>query len=44
MTTYKTIRKQANTLNRELKKQYFSGKIAKEKGNMKGTWHTVTNL
>ena len=44
MTAYKTLRKQANTLNRELKKQYFAEKIAKEKGNMKGTWKTVNQL
>ena len=44
MTAYKTLRNQANTLNRELIKQYFAEKIPKEKGNMKGTWKTVNQL
>ena len=44
MTIYKNVRSQATTLNRELKKQHFAEKIAKEKGNMKGTWKIINQL
>ena len=44
MTAYKNVRNQATTLNRELKKQHFAEKIAKEKGNMKGTWKIINQL
>ena len=44
MTAYKTLGNQTKPLHRELKKQYFAEKIAKEKGNMKGTWETVNQL
>ena len=44
MTAYKNVRNQATSLNRELKKQHFAEKIAKERGNMKGTWKIINQL
>ena len=44
MTAYKNVRNQATSLNRELEKQNFAEKIAKEKGNMKGTWKIINQL
>ena len=44
MNSYKQYRNQANALNKKLKKQYFSDKINKNKGNMKDSWQTINQL
>ena len=42
--TYRNVRNQVTTLNRQLKKQYFAQKITKEEGNMKATWQIVNQF
>ena len=42
--TYRDVRNQVITLNRQLKKQYFAQKITKEEGNMKATWQIVNQF
>ena len=44
MTAYKSLRNQVTSLNRHLKKQYFSDKIIATEGNVKGTWETINQL
>ena len=44
MMTYRNVRNQVTTLNRQLKKQYFAQKITKEEGNMKATWQIVNQF
>ena len=44
MMTYRNVRNQVTTLNRQLKKQYFAQKITNEEGNMKATWQIVNQL
>ena len=41
MTAFKSLRNQVTSLNRHLKKQYFSDKIITTESNVKGTWETI---
>ena len=41
---YRQARNRVNSLNIELKKQYFSKKISECKGNMKESWKTINEL
>ena len=40
-TAYKSLKNLVTSLNRHLKKQYFSEKIITSEGNIKGTWETI---
>ena len=44
MESYKQVRNKVNNLNKKLKKEYFSKKIAHNKGNLKETWKTINLL
>ena len=44
LMTYRTVRNQVTSLNRQLKKQYFAQKFTNEEGNMKATWQIVDQL
>ena len=44
MASYRHIRNRVNNLNKNLKRDYFSNKIALEKGNLKETWKTLNLL
>ena len=44
MESYKHVRNNVNSLNKKLKKEYFSKKIAHNKGNLKETWKTINLL
>ena len=44
MDSYRQARNRVNSLNVQLKKQYFSAKISECKGNMKESWKTVNEL
>ena len=44
MATYRQVRNRVNNLNKRLKREYFSEKIAFDKGNLKATWKTLNLL
>ena len=44
MASYRHVRNPFNSLNRNLKREYFSNKIVLEKGNLKETWKTLNLL
>ena len=44
MDAYRQTRNRVNSLNIQLKRQYFSAKISECKGNMKESWKTVNEL
>ena len=44
MDSYRQARNKVNSLNIQLKKQYFSTKISECKGNMKESWKTINEL
>ena len=44
MDSYREARNKVNSLNIQLKKQYFSTKISECKGNMKESWKTINEL
>ena len=44
MESYRQLRKNVNTMNNKLKKQYFSNKISACKGNVKDSWKTINEL
>ena len=44
MESYKQVRNNVNNLNKKLKKEYFSKKIAHNKGYLKETWKTINSL
>ena len=44
MKSYRHVRNQVNKLNRELKREYFTHKIASCKGDLKNTWKTINNV
>ena len=44
MASYRHMRNRVNNLNKNLKQEYFSKKIALEKGNLKETWKTFNLL
>ena len=44
MDSYRQARNRVNSLNVQLKKQYFSAKISECKGNVKESWKTVNEL
>ena len=44
MESYKQVRNSVNNLNKKLKKEYFSKKVAHNKGNLKETWKTINLL
>ena len=44
LESYKQLRNNVNNLNKKLKKEYFSKKIAHNKGNFKETWKTINSL
>ena len=41
MASYRHVRNRVNNLDKNLKREYFSNKIALEKGNLKETWKTL---
>ena len=41
---YRQARNRVNSLNIQLKRQYFSAKISECKGNMKESWKTINEL
>ena len=44
MDAYRQLRNKANTLNRSLKREYFSKKLAACKGDLKQSWKTINLL
>ena len=44
MDSYRQARNKVNSLNIQLKKQYFSTKISECKGNTKESWKTINGL
>lgn len=44
MTAYRHVRNVGNKQNKAPKRQYFSGKIRRYEGDMKGTWETFNQL
>ena len=44
MESYRQVRNIVNTLNKQLKKEYFVRKILSCKGNMKDPWRTINEL
>ena len=44
MESYRQLRNKVNTMNVQLKKQYFSNKISACKGDVKGSWKTINEL
>ena len=44
MSSYRHIRNKINKQNSELKRQYFSEKLAQAKGNMKESWKTINQV
>ena len=42
--SYKHVRNQVNKLNEQLKREYFTNKIASCEGDLKNTWKTVNNV
>ena len=44
MQSYRQIRNKANNLNRQLKREYFSGKITQFQGDLKKTWKTINQV
>ena len=44
MDSYRQIRNRVNSLNIQLKKQYFSTKISECRGNMKESWKAINEL
>ena len=44
MASYRRVRNQVNNLNKNLKREYFSKKIALQKGNLIETWKTLNLL
>ena len=44
MESYKQIRNKVNNLNKKLKREYFSKKIASSKENLKDTWKAINLL
>ena len=44
MESYEQIRNKVNNLNKKLKREYFSKKVACNNGNLKGTWKAINLL
>ena len=44
MDAYKQLRNKANILNKNLKREYFSKKLAACKGDLKQSWKTINLL
>ena len=44
MDSYRQIRNRVNSLNIQLKKQYFSTKLSECRGNMKESWKAINEL
>ena len=44
MSSYRQIRNKTNKQNFELKRQYFSERLAQAKGNMKESWKTINQV
>ena len=44
MSSYRHIRNKINKQNSELKRQYFSERLAQAKGNMKESWKTINQV
>ena len=44
MQSYRQLRNQVNKLNGELKREYFTHKIASCEGDLKKTWQTINNV
>ena len=44
MASYRQIRNKVNTLNVQLKRQYYTNKISACEGNMKESWKTINEL
>ena len=44
MDSYRQTRNKVNTLNKQLKRQYYTNKISACKGNMKESWKTINEL
>ena len=44
IASYKQVRNRVNSLNRTLKRQYFSEKISMQQDNMKDSWKTINQL
>ena len=42
--SYKQVRNQVNKLNEQLKREYFTHKIASCEGDLKNTWKTINNV
>ena len=43
MSSYRHLLKKVNNLNKQLKRDYFSNKIASYRGNLKDSWKTIIN-
>ena len=44
MNFYRNLRNKVNSLNTKLKRQYFSTRVSRFKGNMKESWKTINLL
>ena len=44
MESYRQVRNRVNSLNKQLKKEYFTNKISSCKGNTKASWRTINEL
>ena len=44
MDSYRQVRNKVNTMNKQLKKQYYTNKISACKGNMKESWKTINEF
>ena len=44
MSPYRTARKATNTLNTEVKKEYYNEKITACKGDIKGSWRAINEI
>ena len=44
MSSYRHLRNRVNNLNKQLKRDYFSNKIASYRGSLKDSWRTINQL
>ena len=44
MSSYRHLRNKVSNLNKQLKRDYFSNKIASYRGNLKDSWKTINQL
>ena len=44
MEFYKNLRNEVNSLNKKLKREYFSNKLQENIGNLKETWKIVNSF